>query len=376
MFDYLLLLSEGRTIYYGLAQNSVEYFRNLGYSCPESMNPADFLLDMLDPEINLEKEETRDEDLKEEKQAAQVWEFPKLFLKSPENTKLSKKISLREDSFDLSKRSFIVRNYITIFQQYLILTARTWRSTVRDTSVMYIRTAAAIGIGLLVGGIFFQQPDNSSSIGARINTMLFLMCVFSLFCVPAISRFIKDKLLFTRERAGGFYGTTAYFLSTLTVEIPILLGIVIGYGCVSYWMVGLQPDTEHFIYFLALIFVVINVGFSVSQVISAGTKSATMAIAIYMIVLVYSLLLGGFIVRKSKLPGFAQWAVYTSYFWYGFQGLILNEFEKKPYGEDVIKNMDMGGTNKYTNLGMLGVVWILLELAAFLILHYISKEKR
>jgi len=167
-----------------------------------------------------------------------------------------------------------------------------------------------------------------------------------------------------------------FFFSALTVEVPILFGIVVGYGCVSYWMVGLQPDAEHFIYFLALIFVVINVGFSVSQVISAGTKSATMAIAIYMIVLVYSLLLGGFMVTKSSLPVFARWAIYTSYFWYGFQGLIVNEFEQKSYGAEVIQEMDMGGTNKYTNLGILGIVWIVLEFIAFLILHYINKEKR
>jgi hypothetical protein len=138
-------------------------------------------------------------------------------------------------------------------------------------------------------------------------------------------------LLFNREKASGTYCTSAYFLATFTVEFPILLLIVIGYGCISYWMVGLDASLTHFLFFLAIIFAVIQVGFSISQCISAGmllkrrntlfllfpsccsinsiffclilltlvaVNSVTMAIAIYMIILVYSLLMGGFIVNK------------------------------------------------------------------------------
>jgi len=50
------------------------------------------------------------------------------------------------------------------------------------------------------------------------------------------------------------------------LEFPILFGIAVGYGCISYWMVGLEPEPWSFIFFLAVIFAVINVGFSVSQV--------------------------------------------------------------------------------------------------------------
>jgi hypothetical protein len=73
-----------------------------------------------------------------------------------------------------------------------------------------------------------------------------------------------------REQASGTYCTSAYFLSSFTVEFPILLVIVICYGCISYWMVGFDPNIFHFLYFLAIIFAVIQVGFSVSQLISAG----------------------------------------------------------------------------------------------------------
>jgi hypothetical protein len=70
----------------------------------------------------------------------------------------------------------------------------------------------------------------------------------------------------------GFYSTLSYYLATLSVEFPVLLGIVIVYGCVSYWMVGLEHELISFLYFLLIIFLVINVGFSMAQVISAGIQ--------------------------------------------------------------------------------------------------------
>ena len=47
MFDQLMLLTEGRCVYYGPAPEAVTYFAKLGYKCPAEFNPADFLLETI-----------------------------------------------------------------------------------------------------------------------------------------------------------------------------------------------------------------------------------------------------------------------------------------------------------------------------------------
>ena len=42
LFDQILLLSQGRMIYFGLARELIPYFTNLGYPCPELTNPCDY----------------------------------------------------------------------------------------------------------------------------------------------------------------------------------------------------------------------------------------------------------------------------------------------------------------------------------------------
>jgi hypothetical protein len=119
-------------------------------------------------------------------------------------------------------------------------------------------------------------------------------------------------------------------VATSLLEMPLLAIVVSAYGFVSYWMVGLNPKWERFGIFLLTVYLVVCVGFSVAQAAASASKHVNMAIAVYMIVLVYSLLMGGFIVGPDDLQG-GKWVLFTSYFWFGYECLICNEFE----GEEV-----------------------------------------
>lgn len=47
MFDDLILLSEGRMLYSGPADQALPYFQQLGHKCPQHYNPAEFLADII-----------------------------------------------------------------------------------------------------------------------------------------------------------------------------------------------------------------------------------------------------------------------------------------------------------------------------------------
>ena len=51
LFDRLLLMVEGRLVYQGAATKAVPYFdSHFGLKCPEFMNPAEFVIQILHPE--------------------------------------------------------------------------------------------------------------------------------------------------------------------------------------------------------------------------------------------------------------------------------------------------------------------------------------
>ena len=392
LFDHLLILDKGKTVYYGPAQESIDYFGALGFNCPMYTNPAEFFLDIvLRDRLDEERSKSTSKPVGTVFHHAEQadTDFNQVFKDHSRYKHLiqsiyqsSKDPSIRQEFKDLPESSDMFPPYHltekTLNTRFWtatdILTHRNWTNTIRDSNIVYVRTGAAMGIALLVGTIFFQLKDDASSIENRINALLFLMCVFSLFCVPAISKLIEDRSLFYRDRSAGSYTTLPYFLSHIIIEIPNLFGIVVGYGVISYWMVGLEKSASAFAYFIAIIFFVLNVGFGLSQLIAACVKSTNMAIAIYMIVLVYSLLLGGFMVPKSSLPSAAQWLIYSSYFYFGFECLVANEFESKidRYGRSALKALDFDKADKNIDLVALVCFIVIFRVLAYLALRHVN----
>ncbi len=45
LFDMVMILSQGETVYFGPGSELIERFSKLGYPCPLYMNPLDFAID-------------------------------------------------------------------------------------------------------------------------------------------------------------------------------------------------------------------------------------------------------------------------------------------------------------------------------------------
>lgn len=56
LFDKLLLLSGGKTCYFGQTPNIQSYFQGIGYPIPSHTNPAEFLLDIVSADFGRDKE--------------------------------------------------------------------------------------------------------------------------------------------------------------------------------------------------------------------------------------------------------------------------------------------------------------------------------
>ena len=390
----------------------MEFFGGLGYHCPNFLNPADFLLDIIlkdgdeggsdsDPSLTSMKDFSKLEHsslLEFERPSVnnrecyvlldtetlpsyspaelqdfyqQGEEFKQLSRTLEEMTKNSLQLSYI-NSFEPVK----LLPSVSKFSQTFILLKRTWMCYVRDSNVIYVRTLVALLIALLVGVVFFQQPDDSSSDGNIINSILFLMCVFSLFCIPSISKFIEERATFSREHASGLYHTFPYFISSFLCELPILIFTVLAYSLIAYWMVGYATGFGHFMFFLVVVFLVIQTGYGICQVLASVCKSVNIALAVYLFFLVYSLLLGGFIIHKASLPSAFQWVVYTSYFFYGFAALLVNQYEDKSYGSQVLASLNLTDVNKYYCCGFLLFLWVAAKIIEYLCLRFLNKEKR
>ena len=47
IFDQLMLMAWGKAIYMNFVYKAINYFKSIGYSCPEQTNPADYFMELM-----------------------------------------------------------------------------------------------------------------------------------------------------------------------------------------------------------------------------------------------------------------------------------------------------------------------------------------
>lgn len=127
-----------------------------------------------------------------------------------------------------------------------------------------------------------------------------------------------------RERAANAYDSFSYFVAKLVSELPTNVLPALLFGCILYWIVGLQPG--RFGQFLGIIMLEALTGIALGLAVSAFAPSIDAANALGPPLVVVALIFGGFLINLDSLPIVANWIPYLSFIRWAFEALCINEF--------------------------------------------------
>ena len=200
LFDHITLLSSGQTVYTGATSEVLTYFDQLGFPCPEHVNPADHLIDISTVDTRTESGEADSSarvnglllGWRESQSTAPVIDNPPIIL--PEAPIKAPRVSLVRQTWYLTTRNFWI--------------------TVRDVFGFAGFLFEAIVIGVVAGGIFYKIPPTLTGIRSMqgyIYTVLGLQgYILLLFTVYKVS---VDMKVYDRERQDKMYSPAAFVLA-------------------------------------------------------------------------------------------------------------------------------------------------------------------
>jgi ABC-type multidrug transport system ATPase subunit len=163
MFDRLLLLSEGRVMYFGNADAAVDYFNAVGYLCPDNFSPSDYYLDVLSPDNR-----TPELDLAAKERIDQLdlhWRTTSK-IESNKNEVIPSEGDVPPASGQGGR----------VFENLKILCWRSFVEQCRDLSTLKLKFFISIFFGLLIGGIYSGTRLNQHGIQNRTG-LLFLIVI-------------------------------------------------------------------------------------------------------------------------------------------------------------------------------------------------------
>ncbi|BGP38555.1 FAD-dependent urate hydroxylase [Rhodotorula kratochvilovae] len=225
--------------------------------------------------------------------------------------------------------------------QFCILSGRAFKNLYRDPMLMLSHYAVAVLAAVICAFLFRGLTLDIPGFQNRMGMIFFALALFGFGCLTTLATFSSERLLFTRERANGYYNPLTYFAAKLLFDvIPLRVIPAFVFGAIVYAPVGLVPEIVSFWRFI-LVLVLFNLASSsVVLLLSIVIKNQGVANLVGSLVMLFNLLFAGLLINKDKLPRYLQWLETMSFFHAAFEALLVNEvrylqLKDHRYGVDI-----------------------------------------
>ena len=269
LFDKVLVLDQGKQVYYGPATEAKSFMEELGFVCRDGANVADFLTGLTVPTERLirsghEHKFPRDADslrdayhrsLTSSQMKAEL-DYPSTEHASNNTAQFKERVRL-EKSRQLPASSpltvnFAVQARAAVIRQYQIL----WG----DKATFLIKQLSTIAQALITGSLFYQAPDNSSGLFLKSGALFFSILFHSLMAMSEVTDSFHGRPILAKHKAFAMYHPAAFCIAQITADIPIILFQISTFSVILYFMVGLTSSASAFLTYWALLFAVTMVG--------------------------------------------------------------------------------------------------------------------
>ncbi|KAL4606742.1 hypothetical protein ACB092_09G125600 [Castanea dentata] len=339
-FDKLILLGKGSLLYFGKASEATVYFSSIGCSPLIAMNPAEFLLDLangnlndvsvpseLEDKVQMGNSDTETRNGKPSPAIVHEYlvEAYETKVADKEKKKLMDPIPLDEEV--KSKVSSPKRQWgASWWEQYSILFCRGIKER-RHDYFSWLRITQVLSTAFILG-LLWWQSDNKSPKGLQDQAgLLFFIAVFWGFfpVFTSIFTFPQERAMLSKERAADMYRLSAYFVARTTSDLPLDLILPVLFLLVVYFMAGLRLSAGPFCLTMLTVFLCIVAAQGLGLAIGATLMDLKRATTLASVTVMTFMLAGGFFVQR--VPIFISWIRYMSFNYHTYKLLLKVQYE-------------------------------------------------
>ncbi|KAL2140645.1 hypothetical protein VTI28DRAFT_3541 [Corynascus sepedonium] len=324
LFDKLLLMSRGKTHYFGPTGAVAAYYASIGHSLPVHVNPAEFLLEMVNTDF-------------EEDQEAATQRLDKLqhaWATSSGARELSGALAAAQEkgSGGASIELDAIERGPGLLRVVLTLMHRSFVKSYRDVVVYGVRLAMYTGLAIMIGTVWLRLDATQESIIPFMNAIFYGSAFMSFMACAYSPAYIEDYMLFIKEKRNGLYGATAMTVSNFLIGIPYLFLFSVVFSAISYWLTNLQPTAQAFFTWVLWVFLDLVAAESLVVLVASVFPSLVPSLALVAFANGLWMSVDGFMVPPTLLNAFYK---YGFHFWdyqkYVFENMMINEFAARVY---------------------------------------------
>ncbi|CAK8573942.1 unnamed protein product [Lathyrus sativus] len=349
-FDDIVLLTEGSLVYAGPARDEpLTYFSKFGYHCPDHVNPAEFLADLISIDYSssdsVRSSKKRINGLVE----SLSQKLPTIIYATPVTLE-----DLSKSRKRISKRT-IAKRKGGWWKQFWLLLRRAWMQASRDAPTNKVRARMSIASAVIFGSVFWRMGKSQTSIQDRMGLLQVAAINTAMAALTKTGGvFPKERAIVDRERAKGSYSLGPYLFSKLLAEIPIGAAFPLMFGAILYPMARLHPTLMRFGKFCGIVTAESFAASAMGLTVGAMVPTTEAAMAVGPSLMTVFIVFGGYYVNPENTPIIFRWIPSVSLIRWAFQGLCINEFRGLQFdhqhsfdiqtGEQALERLSFGKT--------------------------------
>ncbi|XP_059649590.1 ABC transporter G family member 7-like isoform X1 [Cornus florida] len=288
--------------------------RQRRYRCPDHVNPAEFLADI----ISIDYDSAESVYSSQKRIDGLVESFSQQTSSILYATSLTRRESFKK-SMNLKKKTTFKRKG-GWWRQFWLLLKRVWMQASRDGPTNKVRGRMSIALAIKFGSVFWRMGRSQTSIQDRMGLLQVAAINTAMAALTkTVGVFPKERAIVGRERAKGSYTLGPYLLSKLIAEIPVGAAFPLLFGTVLYPMARLHPTLSRFGKFCGIVKVESIAASAMGLTVGAMVPTTEAAMAVFIV-------FGGYYVNADNTPIIFRWIPRASLIRWAFQGLCINEF--------------------------------------------------
>ncbi|EXA28511.1 ATPase [Fusarium oxysporum f. sp. pisi HDV247] len=338
LFDKVLVLDEGKEIYYGPLKEAKPFMESMGFICQHGANVADYLTGVtvpterqIHPDHQNRFPRTADA-LRAEYEKSPIYERMRSEYDYPtteiakERTKFFKEGVRQQKDRKLSDKSPMT---VGFFEQTEACVIRQYQIVLGDRASFFIKQVSMVVQALIAGSLFYNASDDSSGLFIKAGAVLVALLANCLVSMSEVTDSFTGRPVLLKHKSFAMYHPAAFCIAQIAADIPIILLQVTSFSVVEYFMVGLTATAGHFFTFWVLLIAITICMTALFRAVGAAFATFDAASKVSGFLISATIMYSGYLIQKPLMHDWFVWIFWIDPLAYAFDALLSNEFHGK-----------------------------------------------
>ena len=330
-FDKVVLIHEGRCLYFGHAKDAAAYFEGLGFSRPDRWTTADFLTSVTDEHEREIQSGWEDRIPRSAEQFEAAFRSSDLFQKNladiaecEKQTEAQRRERLTHESKSTQKKNYT----LPFHKQVTACTHRQFLVMFGDQQSLGGKWGGILFQALIVGSLFYNLPSTSAGVFPRGGVLFFVLLFNTLLALAELTAAFSSRPILLKHKSYSFYRPSAYAIAQTVVDVPLVLIQVLLFNIVVYFMANLSRSASQFFISLLILWAITMTMYSFFRALGALTGSLDIASRFTGVAIQIFIVYTGYLIPPTKMHPWFKWLIWINPVQYGYEALMSNEFYK------------------------------------------------